>query len=89
MKNEIKPWKNLKGKLMIDVTKLLDRKYSQGVTVTNCVLHMGDDITKRPDDCKLCLSDLRNHMNRCIAVNAWLNTWKDDATEILGRIVPV
>lgn len=70
----------------MDITELLDRKYSQGVTVTNCVTHIGTDITKRPDDCALCLSDLRNYMNRCIAVNAWLNTWKDDATKLLERV---
>jgi len=70
---------------MPNVEELLDRKFIAGTRVTNCVLHMHTEITKRPDDCKLCLSDLRNHMLLAIRTNEWLNQWKDDATEILTK----
>lgn len=67
----------------MDTHELLERRYDAGSRVTNCVVHMGLDITSRPDDCRLCLADLRNHMSLAISVNAWLNQWKDDASEVI------
>jgi hypothetical protein len=68
------------------VTKgLLSREYIRGSHITNCVQHMGVNITERPDNCILCLADLRNEMNHCISVNKWLNEWKDDATKLLRK----
>ncbi len=67
------------------VMELLDRKWIGGSRVTNCVAHMSLPIDKRPDECRLCLTDLRNHMNYCIAVNDWLNTWKADAEKLLTK----
>ena len=72
---------------MGDVKDLLDRKWIGGTRVTNCVMHMGRKIDERPDDCALCLSDLRNHMNYCISVNEWLNKWKEDAEQQLKKLL--
>jgi len=69
---------------MSKTQELLERQYIAGASVTNCLTHMGLEITKRPDDCRLCLSDLRNHMSRAIRINEWLNTWKNDATQLLS-----
>lgn len=63
--------------------ELLDREFVTGTRVTNCVVHMHMDFKERPDNCKLCLTDLRNHLAHAVRVNEWLNTWKDDATKIL------
>lgn len=70
--------------------ELLSRTYHRGTTVTNCVVHMGMAITARPDDCRLCNADVRNTLSQAIAINEWLNEWKDDATAMLGpRLVNV
>lgn len=72
------------GDKMNEKTKeLLERQYVGGVTVVNCVAHIHKDLTNRPEDCPLCLADLRNAFSRAVRVNEWLNRWKDDATEIL------
>ncbi len=65
------------------VSELLARRYGGGVTVTNCVIHAGLDITKRGDDCPRCLADARNVLHRAIAANEWLNQWKEDAESVL------
>ncbi len=65
------------------VSELLARRYGGGVQVTNCVIHMGLDITKRGDDCPRCLTDVRNVLHRAIAANEWLNQWKEDAEAVL------
>lgn len=67
----------------MNIEELLKREYSAGSRVINCVVHMDLDITKRPDDCLLCLTDLRNEFSLAASINAWLNVWKRDATEIL------
>lgn len=67
--------------------EILKRNWNGGTRVTNCVAHMGQPIDKRPDECRLCLTDLRNHLDYCIAVNEWLNRWKDDAEKVLKTIV--
>lgn len=73
---------------MTDTTELLSREYHRGTTVTNCVVHIDMAITARPDDCRLCKADVRNTLSHAIAVNEWLNEWKDDATEVLQSLVP-
>lgn len=70
--------------MVIDKQELLSWQFQSGSRVINCIQHASRDITERPDDCRLCLSDLRNHMNHAISVNKWLNEWKDDATQLLG-----
>lgn len=67
------------------LAELLQREYRSGTTVTNCMAHSGD-IAKRPDDCSRCRTDLRNHMNQAIAINEFLNTWKDNAAELLATL---
>lgn len=69
---------------MSTVAELLARRYDQGTTVTNCVVHMGREITARPDDCRLCQADVRNTLAHAIRVNAWLNEWKNDAEPLLA-----
>jgi len=63
--------------------ELLDRKYNAGSIVINCVQHSGKELTSRPDDCDLCLVDLRNAFSRAVRVNEWLNDWKTDAETLL------
>lgn len=70
-----------------DAQELLGRKWIGGTRVTNCVAHMRQPIDKRPDDCHLCLTDLRNHLNYCISVNEWLNQWKTDAESLVLQYV--
>lgn len=65
------------------VQELLDRQYDEGTVVINCIAHMSMKITERPDDCRLCLADLRNYMSNAISLNKWLNDWKEDAMKIL------
>jgi hypothetical protein len=67
----------------VTVEELLDRRYDGGVTVTNCVVHMGQSILERPRDCELCATDIRNTLSRAIRTNAWLNEWKEDAEALL------
>jgi hypothetical protein len=66
--------------------ELLAREFYGGSNVINCVTHMGLDITRRPDDCALCLTDLRNAFSRAVVINEWLNEWKSDATAILAAL---
>jgi hypothetical protein len=70
---------------MTSIEDLLERKFEVGSRIINCVVHADMELTKRPDDCRLCLADLRNHMSLAIRTNEWLNEWKTDATEILKR----
>jgi hypothetical protein len=65
------------------VKALLEREFESGTRVTNCVLHMTKPFDQRPDDCRLCQADIRNHMMFAIRVNEWLNIWKDDAIALL------
>jgi hypothetical protein len=67
------------------VEELLAREYDPGVRVTNCILHMNLELDKRPDDCILCLYDLRNQLSYAISVNNWLNEWKHEATVLLQK----
>lgn len=66
--------------------ELLDRQYVGGASVTNCVVHLGQPITERPDNCRLCRADVTNTLRRAVSVNEWLNKWKDDATKFLEAI---
>lgn len=65
--------------------EVMARRYVAGTTVTNCVSHIGLPITERPDDCPLCLSDLRNFFTQAAEKNAWLNAWREDALTVLTR----
>lgn len=71
------------------ISELLRRQCDAGggTKVINCVLHMGISITERPDDCRLCFYDLRNHMRTAIAVNEWLNDWKQAAESVLKSLL--
>ncbi len=81
----------LEGKWNIEtIPELLARRcdVGRGTKIINCVVHMGRDITERPDDCRNCLADLRNHMRTAIAINGWLNDWKADAVAALQSFSP-
>jgi hypothetical protein len=65
--------------------ELLARQFNPGATATNCVVHASMALTDRPPDCRLCLTDLRNALERAWRVNEWLNVWRDDATSVLVR----
>jgi hypothetical protein len=67
------------------IREILERQCyaASGTKVTNCVRHMHLDLTERPTSCELCAADVRNRLSDAIAVNEWLNKWKDDASAIL------
>lgn len=67
------------------VKEVLQRPFHAGSRVTNCVLHMSKPLTERPDDCKLCLQDLRNQLSFAIRVNEFLNKKVDDALAVLNQ----
>jgi hypothetical protein len=55
-----------------DARKILDEKYRAGTRITNCLMH-GGSLAERPDNCRLCLTDLRNELSFAIRVNQFLN----------------
>jgi hypothetical protein len=69
----------------VTVAELLAREFAGGVTVTNCVAHMGLSILDRPSACSLCQADVRNTLARAIRANEWLNEWKTDAERLLAK----
>jgi hypothetical protein len=71
--------------MVIDKDELLARQceHTGGTKVVNCVQHMNLPLTERPTHCQLCSADVQNRLATAIKVNAWLNQWKDDATELL------
>lgn len=56
-----------------------------GTQVTNCLVHIRRSLTDRPSDCQLCSTDIQNRLRLSIAVNGWLNQWKEDATRMFRR----
>ena len=67
-----------------NLKEILNRPFSSGTRVTNCILHSNRNFDERPDDCKLCLTDLRNQFNYAIRVNEFLNKIVDDAKQALN-----
>jgi hypothetical protein len=72
-----------------EINELLLRECHEagGTKVINCVRHMGMSLTSRPTNCELCATDVKNRFADAIAVNEWLNTWKDDAEALLRRAI--
>lgn len=74
--------------LQARIEELVSRTYPGGGTqVTNCLAHMHRDRTDRPTECALCSADTQNYLRRAIAVNVWLNTYKDDAERVLREVL--
>lgn len=63
---------------------ILQEGYNQGSRVTNCVTHMNVDFEQRPEDCRLCRTDILNHMLLACRVNDFLNSKVDRAIEALS-----
>lgn len=55
----------------------------EGTRVTNCIAHMNKSLLERPFDCKLCNTDIKNHLSLALDINKWLNDWKDEAEKLL------
>jgi len=70
-----------------DLQELLARECHEGggTRVTNCVLHSHKAFDDRPYECRLCSVDIQNHLRVAVAINEWLNQWKDDATALLSE----
>lgn len=70
---------------MPSLEELLSRECHQlsGTKVINCVMHLPAPLTDRPPGCHLCSVDVQNRLRDCIAVNEWLNQWKQDAIAYL------
>lgn len=70
------------------IRELLARSCSEGsgTRVTNCIVHMHRNLTDRPSECHLCAADVSNHLRLAIAINEWLNRWKDDASAVLSEV---
>lgn len=69
------------------IQELIRRPYSQGTTVTNCVMHSNQPITSRSDDCRLCRTDVVNVLSRALAANEFLNKWKDEAVAAFEKLL--
>ena len=63
------------------IRKIVSEQFHSGTRVTNCVSHMEMPFDARPDDCRLCLTDLRNQFNFAARVNEWLNDKLDKVRE--------
>lgn len=50
-----------------------DKPFIAGTRVTNCVIHMPLDITARPEDCRLCLTDMKGFISYVLRVNEFVN----------------
>ena len=59
--------------------EILRRPFRAGTRVINCVAHSGLPLTNRPDDCRLCLADIKNQLALALRVNEFLNEVKDEA----------
>ena len=61
-----------------------DRKmFGMGTTVTNCIAHMSLSLTDRPDDCRLCVADIKNTLRRAITTNQFMNELLDRAESLI------
>jgi hypothetical protein len=69
------------------VGELLDATcdLGRGAKVINCVRHDNLPLTQRPNYCELCSTDISNHLNLAVAVNSWLNDWKDRAKALMRQ----
>ena len=63
--------------LLAQLDAIVTDHFVGGTRVINCLQHSNLPITDRPDKCDLCLTDLRNHMNFAVRVNACLNERND------------
>ena len=63
---------------------ILNRSFHAGSRVTNCVVHASLDFDHRPDGCKLCLADIKNHLALALRINYFLNEVKDEAIRALS-----
>jgi len=70
------------------IQELIARECNEagGTKITNCMVHQGRPLTDRPNDCRLCSSDVQSRLADAIAINEWLNKWKDDATKVLENL---
>lgn len=66
---------------------LCEEEFFGGSRVVNCLSHSSRPLTERPDNCALCLSDLRNHLLFCIRVNEWLNTHWDQSRTAMPALI--
>ena len=66
------------------VLAILNRPFHAGSRITNCVVHASLDFDHRPDGCKLCLADIKNHLALALRINYFLNEVKDDAIRALS-----
>lgn len=71
------------------VRELLARECyeASGTKVVNCMAHYNRLLTDRPASCPLCATDVSNRLSDAIAVNEWLNKWKDDAATLLRQAI--
>ena len=67
------------------VSTILDEKFHAGSRVINCVAHSQLPLTKRPEDCRLCLTDLRNQLSLAIRMNEFLNDKVDRISQALAQ----
>jgi hypothetical protein len=65
------------------VKEILNRQWSGGTRVTNCVVHISRPLDERPHTCDLCRTDLENQFRYALRVNEFLNKIVDDAKAAL------
>lgn len=66
------------------VKKILNRSIGGGAVVINCVEHSPMKILERPEDCKLCQTDVKNKLSYAFGVNKFLNQQTDDIESALA-----
>lgn len=55
----------------------MGRQFGGGSRITNCVAHSRLDFDKRPEGCRLCATDIQNHLSLAIRMNEFLNEQVD------------
>lgn len=66
-----------------ELRTVLGQPFNAGSQITNCVAHSGRPFDERPDDCKLCATDIKNHLALAIRVNEFLNEKVESAIKLL------
>ena len=53
--------------------RILNEPFHSGTRITNCISHSGLSLTERPEDCRLCRTDIVNQLSLAITINEFLN----------------
>ena len=57
---------------MAATSEILNEPFVSGTRIVNCIAHSAKQWEERPMDCKLCRTDITNHLSYCYRVNDYL-----------------